>query len=1097
MGTIVCKQADNEVSKLIDVQIKKEEVEQRRKLKFLLLGTSDSGKSTIVKQMRIIHTEGFNDTERISAIFQIRWNIVDAFKQISNYLLSEDSDIEIDESEKKILFLFAQNSSRIEVMTEVDEINVINTVRFYPSIREFFRRYRAFAGVPDNIFYFFGELPRILLPNYMPTDVDIVNMRVTTLGVHEICFDYRKYVIRLIDVGGQRTERRKWIHFFEGVTAVMFVASLACFDQFVEEEPKFSSMINKLTDSVELFKSVKQNNFLHKSSFMLFLNKKDVLQEKLRTTEFSDYFMGYENWLQNNNEPSSVCEYVESLFRKGCDESQTIYSHFTVATDTQNIEYVFNSACDIIFQKLVDEVLRDFVRGRGRPIVERIPLDSLDDEPELGESSSHIGMIDLTNPMIPQGGILSKDTITLPAKPPQPITQIIRPVSKNRSTPEPQTSKKDYQKLANVIQMFIDRRTRKMKSDLRTKSTKKPKSKKKEPRKTTSSPRRQLPVEVITSSSEQRDQQVTLDVGSKNGSKWTPMQRFAEPPRSREHVSDDLEESEDPYEAKMKKLSAELTAILKKLEESKNERLPQVHVLRNGSAEQTSDGQYIFIASITLIQDGGTNILVDTGLGTDINSRTNLLKRLEKYDLSPADIDIVVTTHGHPDHTGGIHDFPDATHYHSWYSHQRTKFNLTALFENDSLSLTENVMLVKARGHTSDDIAAIVRGAKDFGDVLVAGDLFMRMEDIDHHMMWQPLSSDILAQRDSRRKRHAMELSMEEPTCVLITGGCGFIGSNFINFIYNKWRNTKIINYDKLAYGASPFHVLEEIRESGRYTFVEAKLEDQETLDNTLESNKVDMVIHFAAITHVDESYSDRIGTIQDNIISTTTLLESIVNRSYKGVKRLVHISTDEVYGDSFGDTTPKSEDASLPNPTNPYAASKAACEMIIRSYWHSYKLPYVMVRMNNVYGPRQIHTKLIPKFTKLALDGKPYPLMGDGLHSRSWMFVEDCSEAISRVAIDGELGQIYNIGTEFEMTNIELTKMIHATVNKLMNREPTPPTFTPIPDRPYHDRRYYIDFSKIHKAMGWKCTTPFSSGLLRTIEYYVKQHLSAARIQG
>ncbi|KHJ76311.1 dTDP-D-glucose 4,6-dehydratase domain protein [Oesophagostomum dentatum] len=142
------------------------------------------------------------------------------------------------------------------------------------------------------------------------------------------------------------------------------------------------------------------------------------------------------------------------------------------------------------------------------------------------------------------------------------------------------------------------------------------------------------------------------------------------------------------------------------------------------------------------------------------------------------------------------------------------------------------------------------------------------------------------------------------------------------------------------------------------------------------------MVIHFAAITHVDESYTDRVGTIQDNVISTTTLLESIMNRNYKGVKRLVHISTDEVYGDSFDDSTPKTED-SLPNPTNPYAASKAACEMIIRSYWHSYKLPYVMVRMNNVYGPRQAGTKLIPKFTKLALEGKPYPLMGDGLHTR------------------------------------------------------------------------------------------------------------------
>ncbi|CAI5456013.1 unnamed protein product [Caenorhabditis angaria] len=336
-----------------------------------------------------------------------------------------------------------------------------------------------------------------------------------------------------------------------------------------------------------------------------------------------------------------------------------------------------------------------------------------------------------------------------------------------------------------------------------------------------------------------------------------------------------------------------------------------------------------------------------------------------------------------------------------------------------------------------------------------------------------------------------------QPSCVLITGGCGFIGSNYINVTFNKWQNTRFVNYDKLAYGASPNHVEKDIQNSPRYKFVEASLEDQQTLNRVLAENEVDMVIHFAAITHVDESYSDRIGTIRDNVISTTTLLESIVNSNYKGVTRLVHISTDEVYGDSFADVTPKNEAVSLPNPTNPYAASKAACEMVIRSYWHSYKLPYVMVRMNNVYGPRQIQTKLIPKFTKLALENKPYPLMGDGLHTRSWMYVEDCSEAISRVALDGKLGEIYNIGTEFEMTNIELTRMIHATVNKLMNRDNTEPSFTPIPDRPYHDRRYYIDFSKIKNAMGWECTTPFNEGLMKTIDYYIKLHQKTARLQG
>ncbi|CAJ0583491.1 unnamed protein product, partial [Mesorhabditis spiculigera] len=328
-----------------------------------------------------------------------------------------------------------------------------------------------------------------------------------------------------------------------------------------------------------------------------------------------------------------------------------------------------------------------------------------------------------------------------------------------------------------------------------------------------------------------------------------------------------------------------------------------------------------------------------------------------------------------------------------------------------------------------------------------------------------------------------------EPKNCLVTGGCGFIGSNFINFIHNKWSSTNFVNYDKLTFGASTEHIEPRVADGGRYKFIHACLNDQKTLNKVLSENNIDTVIHFAAITHVDDSYADRIGTIQENIISTTTLLESIVNSQYKGVKRLVHISTDEIYGDSSeSDTTPKTE-TTLPNPTNPYAASKAACELIIQAYNKSYKLPYVMVRMNNVYGPRQAYSKLIPKFTKLALDEKPYPLMGDGKHCRSWMYVSDCSEAIRRVTESGKVGEVYNIGTEFEMTNIELTKKIHAIVNKLQNRDQNEPTFTPIPDRPYHDRRYFIDFGKIKNAFGWQCTTPFDEGLMETIQYYVKQH--------
>jgi len=329
------------------------------------------------------------------------------------------------------------------------------------------------------------------------------------------------------------------------------------------------------------------------------------------------------------------------------------------------------------------------------------------------------------------------------------------------------------------------------------------------------------------------------------------------------------------------------------------------------------------------------------------------------------------------------------------------------------------------------------------------------------------------------------------PKNVLITGGCGFIGSNFVNYAFDKWPQTKFVNIDKLAYGASPEHVLDEVRLSDRYNFVNGTLMNQAAVEGLLKEHQIDTVIHSAAITHVDDSYADRIGTIHENVIATTNLLEAINN--YGTLRRMVHISTDEVYGDSAEDSAPKNEKSPL-NPTNPYAASKAACEVVIRSYNHSYKLPYVMVRMNNVYGPRQAYSKLIPKFTRLALEGKPYPLMGDGMHCRSWMFVDDCAEAIRRVTERGRLGQTYNIGTEFEMHNLHLTGMLHEKVEKLMSRTPSKIQFQPIPDRPYHDRRYYIDFSKIRNELDWCCTTPFEEGLNRTLSYYIKQYDGTSR---
>ncbi|PIC17541.1 hypothetical protein B9Z55_023750 [Caenorhabditis nigoni] len=421
------------------------------------------------------------------------------------------------------------------------------------------------------------------------------------------------------------------------------------------------------------------------------------------------------------------------------------------------------------------KVLRDFVRGRGRPIVERIPLD-LEDGPDFEMGGQDSGLIDLMNPtMVNQGGIFSTQEkpkpISIPMIPPQPITQIITPATKRKPKPpskppkaaDDKPSVEDYEQLASMIQMFIDRRSHKQNGVKTQKPSKNGEKRRKNSGEVSSEKRinlksvNALPDQIIIAAKDNQD--VTFDTDSNNSNKWKPMQRFANGEEEKttstkrpKNAKNLPPKSREVYETRMKELSTELTKILKQLETTKTDKQPEVHVLRNGSAEQTADGQYIFIATITLVKDGDKSILVDTGLGTNINARTELIRSLESHGLSPAAVDIVVSTHGHPDHVGGVHDFPDAIHYHGWYSHHGMKFNLTALFENDTMNLSENVMLVKCRGHTSDDIGVVVRDVKGRGDVLVSGDLFMREEDIDHPMMWQPLSADVIAQRDSRRR---------------------------------------------------------------------------------------------------------------------------------------------------------------------------------------------------------------------------------------------------------------------------------------------------------------------------------------------------------
>ncbi|KAL3119911.1 hypothetical protein niasHT_007039 [Heterodera trifolii] len=323
------------------------------------------------------------------------------------------------------------------------------------------------------------------------------------------------------------------------------------------------------------------------------------------------------------------------------------------------------------------------------------------------------------------------------------------------------------------------------------------------------------------------------------------------------------------------------------------------------------------------------------------------------------------------------------------------------------------------------------------------------------------------------------------PANVLITGGCGFIGSNFVNFAFDRWPQAKFVNLDKMAPGASEERIEKKCRNSDRYLFVKGNLTEATFIRNILTKNRIDTIVHFAALTHVDESYANPTEYMQENTVAMTVLLEAA--KDHGQLAKLVHISTDEVYGDCLNAEEPKKEQSPM-EPTNPYAVSKAACELLLRSYWHSYKVPYVMVRMNNVYGPKQFRNKLVPKFVRQALEKRPFTLAGGGTSKRSWMFVEDCIDGICRVIEKAALGTVYNIGTTFELSNSEMAYRIHHIVNRLIGREEAKPRFEFVPDRPHNDLRYWIDFSKIHRDLGWKCRIPFEEGITKTIAYYIEE---------
>jgi dTDP-glucose 4,6-dehydratase len=311
---------------------------------------------------------------------------------------------------------------------------------------------------------------------------------------------------------------------------------------------------------------------------------------------------------------------------------------------------------------------------------------------------------------------------------------------------------------------------------------------------------------------------------------------------------------------------------------------------------------------------------------------------------------------------------------------------------------------------------------------------------------------------------------------ILVTGGCGFIGSNFINIFFKNNKHFNIINLDALYYCGSIENILPEIRNNPNYTFVQGNICNQQIVKFILENYNIDTIIHFAAQSHVDNSFSNPLQYTKDNINGTHTLLECI--RYYGKIKKFVHVSTDEVYGESLRDI--KSE-TSLLNPTNPYAATKAAAEMLVNSYVYSYGLPAIITRGNNVYGPRQYPEKLIPKFILALLGEKKCSIHGEGKTVRSFLYVDDVARAFELILFKGKIGEIYNIGTDDEFSVMEITEKL---VNKIKDDKHLEKYIEYVEDRKYNDLRYNIEFDKLTE-LGWEQTVGIEEGIAKTIEYY------------
>jgi len=328
---------------------------------------------------------------------------------------------------------------------------------------------------------------------------------------------------------------------------------------------------------------------------------------------------------------------------------------------------------------------------------------------------------------------------------------------------------------------------------------------------------------------------------------------------------------------------------------------------------------------------------------------------------------------------------------------------------------------------------------------------------------------------------------------ILVTGGAGFIGSNFIHYALQKDSEVNIINLDALTYAGS-LENLRELPDPNRHVFIHGDITDNHLVKDVFTKYKIDTVVHFAAESHVDRSIFGPSQFIHTNIVGTFILLEEARRYWLDDAKmpldeiRFHHVSTDEVFGTLAPDAPPWDESTPYA-PNSPYAASKASSDHLVRSYHHTYGLPITITNCSNNYGPRQFPEKLIPLMILNALSGKPLPIYGDGKQIRDWLYVEDHCEAIWSVLYQGKIGETYNIGGNNQPANIDIVKTICRILDENLPKSPYCPhenLIKYVKDRPGHDRRYAMDITKIKRELGWSPRLDLQSGLEKTIAWYL-----------